>query len=75
MKVSMRKIRLNQGGYDRTGAYWGIGSPLYVASCTFADGQEVDYTFRARDRAHAKEIVRTNWKSTGKGLDGATFYN
>ncbi len=75
IKVTLQKVRLNNGGYDRLGAYWGNGNPLYHASCTYADGQEVDYHFRARNRAHAKEIVRTNWKSSGAGLIGAAFYN
>lgn len=25
----LRKIRINSGGYDDGGAYWGIGQPLY----------------------------------------------
>ena len=74
MKVTLQKIRLNQGGYDRSGAYFGIGSPLYVAMATIDDNEE-SYHFRARDRNHAKEIVRVNWKSSGRGLEGATFYN
>ncbi|SRR6266404_403747 len=75
IKVTLQKIRLNNGGYDRSGAYWGVGSPLYIAMCTYASGDEVTYYFRARDRDHAKEIVRVNWKNTGRGLEGATFYN
>lgn len=26
---TLRRIRLNNGGYDRGGAYWGVGAPLY----------------------------------------------
>lgn len=26
---SLRRIPINGGGYDRGGAYWGIGQPLY----------------------------------------------
>jgi len=74
MKVTLQRIRLNRGGYDRSGAYWGIGSPLYVALTTIDDNEE-SYHFRARDRKHAKEIVLTNWKSRGQRLIGATFYN
>ncbi|MCD8261136.1 MAG: hypothetical protein LUD15_06300 [Bacteroides sp.] len=29
-KVYCRRVYLNSGGYDRGGAYWGFGSPLYV---------------------------------------------
>jgi len=75
IKVTLRKIRLNNSGYDRDGGYWGVGGPLYIAMCTYADGQEVTYYFRARDRVHAKLIVCTNWKNSGAGLIGATFYN
>ena len=78
MKVTLQRIRLNQGGYDRCGAYWGVGCPLYWASYDIKNPTHWDTDdcfFRARDREHAKEIVRTNWNSTGRGLEGATFYN
>jgi hypothetical protein len=29
-KVYKKRVRLDSGGYDSGGAYWGIGSPLYV---------------------------------------------
>jgi hypothetical protein len=29
-KTTTRRIYLDMGGYDTGGAYWGIGSPLYV---------------------------------------------
>jgi len=78
MKVTLQKIRLNKSGYDRYGSYWGVGSPLYWASYEITAPSYLDFDesyFRARDREHAKEIVLTNWKSTGKGLESATFYN
>lgn len=25
----LRRVYLNSGGYDTSGAYWGIGAPLY----------------------------------------------
>lgn len=28
--VSVRQVRLNQGGYDRSGRYFGVGATLYV---------------------------------------------
>lgn len=29
-RVFKRRVHLNNGGYDRGGAYWGLGSPLFV---------------------------------------------
>lgn len=29
MKFYLRRIRLNNGGYDALGCYWGVGAPLY----------------------------------------------
>jgi hypothetical protein len=47
LRVSVRRIRLNGGGYDRTGRYWGGGAPLFhVAS----DYDSVNYETRAADR-------------------------
>ncbi len=54
-KVTLRRIRLNSGGYDPQGAYWGIGAPLYWAA---TDDGEYDATFRADDRDDAKATVR-----------------
>lgn len=53
-KVSLRKIRINQGGYDDGGAYWGIGSQLWNAS---NDDLSVNLWFRARTRDAAKDQV------------------
>ena len=30
VKVYEKRVRLDNGGYDAEGVYWGIGSPLYV---------------------------------------------
>ena len=29
IKVYLQRVRLNNGGYDSTGSYWGTGAPLY----------------------------------------------
>ncbi|PZR89762.1 MAG: hypothetical protein DI537_20375 [Stutzerimonas stutzeri] len=55
-KVTLQRIRLDSGGFDPCGAYWGIGSPLYWAA---TDDGALDSTFRAYDRDAAKEHVRT----------------
>lgn len=64
-KVTLQRIRLDSGGYDPQGAYWGIGQPLYWAA---TDDRQLDNTFRAYDRAAAKTHVR-------KSIPGARFYN
>jgi hypothetical protein len=28
-RISVRHLPLNSGGYDRGGAYWGLGQPMY----------------------------------------------
>lgn len=55
MKVYLRRIRLNSGGYDRTGYYYGHGAPLYEYES--ADSAYVG-ELRAYDREDAKERVR-----------------
>lgn len=65
MKTYLRRIRLNQGGYDSSGSYWGIGAPLYYWELT-----ESPYTtnhFHADDREDAKEQILQLFPS-------ATFY-
>ena len=54
-KVTLQRVRLDSGGYDSCGAYWGIGQPLYWAA---TDDSALDITFRADNRAAAKEHVR-----------------
>ncbi|QPC91487.1 hypothetical protein [Mesorhizobium sp. INR15] len=63
-KVTMQRIRLDSGGYDPAGAYWGIGSPLYWAA---TDDGQLDETFRASSRDAAKAHVR-------KTIPQARFY-
>ena len=56
-KLHLERVRLNSGGYDSGGAYWGQGAPLYVA---WGDGQEM--FFRTKDRREAKEIAKGVFK-------------
>ena len=55
-KMHLRKVPLDAGGYDRGGAYWGIGSPLYVAY-----DDDFRAFFRADDRDDAKAQALTVW--------------
>jgi hypothetical protein len=63
-RVNLFKIRINGGGYDAGGAYWGHGDQLWSACTT--DGSWVTY-FRAPTRDKAKAIVLAE-------MPGATFY-
>jgi hypothetical protein len=53
-KLSLRRVRLNSGGYDGNGTYFGTGSPLYWAA---SEDLDVDYMFRAHDREAARATV------------------
>lgn len=61
-KVTLQRIRLNNGGYDDMGRYYGTGAPLYYyANEEFSEhvGNFLcDGYFRASDRAAAKAHVR-----------------
>lgn len=53
-RLSLQRVRINSGGYDSGGAYWGLGEPLYVAT----DGDGIEVFVRAPDRESAKDAVR-----------------
>ncbi len=63
-KLRLQRIRLDQGGYDKGGAYWGSGNPLYWAGS--ADG-ELSYFLRAKDRTTAKARIHEKYPA-------ATYY-
>jgi hypothetical protein len=53
-KLCLRRVRLDQGGYDPNGTYFGQGAPLYW--CASDDG-DIDYMMRANDRESARAMV------------------
>jgi hypothetical protein len=66
----LQRVRLDAGGYDSGGAYWGVGAPLY----RFEAGEGADDLtewpagfLRARTRADAKRQLRDTYA-------GARFY-
>lgn len=63
-KVSLRRVRVNRGGYDAGGAYWGIGQPLYWYA---NEDDTVSAFLRAADREEAKASIRAKYPA-------ATFY-
>ena len=56
IKFNLQRVRLDSGGYDSGGAYWGHGAPLWAA---WSDATS-DY-FRAQDREGAKAAVRAKY--------------
>lgn len=59
-KVSLRRVRLDQGGYDQGGAYWGHGQPLF---CAWNDENPPVYV-RATDRDTAKADLARMYEVT-----------
>lgn len=51
-KLSLQRIRVKADGYDQTGAYWGAGPDVYIA--TTPDGA-TEVTVRAKSIAEARE--------------------
>jgi hypothetical protein len=79
-KFCLRKVRLDSGGYDSGGAYWGIGQTLYWAGAepaqsmfpgetreSVSDLEPPEMFFRACGRAAAKAHAREMYPN-------ATFY-
>lgn len=55
--VYLVRCPLDRGGYDRGGAYWGLGDPLYYYSAQ-PEGL-IDGYVRGRTREAAKTAVRS----------------
>lgn len=53
-RIYLRRVRLNSGGYDPNGTYFGAGEPLYWLS---SDGGTIDRMLRAYSREHARTQV------------------
>ena len=57
-RFSLQRVRLDHGGYDDGGAYWGAGAPLYRYAPTEARNGECPEGFlRAAVRAAAKAQI------------------
>lgn len=57
-KFRLAHMRLNGGGYDSGGAYWGAGLRLYQVS---DDSGDVCYYIRAHDRTQARTLVQARY--------------
>lgn len=67
MKYTLRRVRLNSGGYTSEGYYFGIDLPLYWYC---SDSQQYHGYVRAYDRYHAKNKIRDMYQS-----HDCKFYN
>jgi hypothetical protein len=56
-KLRVYRVRLDRGGYDDGGAYWGTGEPLYCAE----DGDTFRTFTRAYDRQEAYQRIGRNF--------------
>lgn len=52
--IYLSRVRLNAGGYDKNGTYFGHGLPLYWAVSALG---EIDFMLRAGSRADARRQV------------------
>ncbi|QIG74598.1 hypothetical protein EVC11_016 [Rhizobium phage RHph_I20] len=59
MFFTLQRIRLNSGGYDSSGTYWGHGQRLYRFEAI--NDPEAGGTCRAADREAAKRHVWKHW--------------
>jgi hypothetical protein len=64
-KLYLRRVRIDSGGYDSGGAYWGLGAPLFAWENV--DGDRSGY-LRAANREAAKAALREQW-------DDIRFFN
>ena len=62
-KIYLRRVPLDNGGYDKGGAYWGHGAPLWEAIDQDGNGR----IFRAPNRDKAKASILADFPD-------ATFY-
>ena len=51
-RMNLQRVRLDAGGYDSGGAYWGHGKPLFRA---WSD--DVEFYTRATDRTEARALT------------------
>lgn len=68
--INLFRVRINAGGYDDGGAYWGTGLPLY---CAQDDEGQQQFT-RASSRGVAAVILNIYAPQLKKPADGAMQY-
>jgi len=55
-KLIVRRVRLDSGGYDEGGAYWGIGAKLWMVECVEGEHEGLLDYVRAYDKSAAKAM-------------------
>lgn len=56
-RLRLVRVHINSGGYDRGGAYWGLGAPLWYVE----DPDGNSRFLRARNRDAAKAAIIADW--------------
>lgn len=56
-RLHLMRVRLNSGGYDAGGAYWGHGEPLFYVEDQDGNSQYL----RASSREAAKAEILADW--------------
>jgi hypothetical protein len=67
IKLQMIKLRIDSGGYDQGGAYWGLGEPVYWAGQGLGPDAPIQIFVRGKTREDAKTKVRNL-------VPGASFF-
>ena len=65
VKIDMHRIRVNAQGYDASGAYWGAGPDVFIATST---GGTEEITVRAQNVAEARRKVTAELTRTPDGV-------
>lgn len=55
--ITARKVRLDQDGYDSSGAYWGNDKPLYWIAFVAPNGNEISEIMRFPNRRAAVDYA------------------
>jgi len=61
-KLHLERVHFVDGDYDRGGAYWGSGTPLYVAYGEDAN-EQIEMFTRASTREAAKVLIQSRRKN------------
>lgn len=63
-EAEMRRLRLDAGGYDRSGRYYGRGEPVFDFQICLPTGRCTSGAVRATSKAEAKAKIRAKFPGT-----------
>lgn len=66
MALRTERVRIDRGGYDPSGRYWGTGGPLYRVSGEYG-GKDIDTHVRAAGSAEARRKVEVSHGGRQRG--------